>query len=94
MNARRRYPSDDRPRIPSEEARLRRNERQRRKYREAHPGARTPTVGATSCNEYDYSTDEFEFLKAMMDYQSRTGKRFPTLTEIFHVLLSLGYRKP
>jgi hypothetical protein len=51
-------------------------------------------TGATSCNEYIYSPDELEFLKAMMDHKARTGKQFPTLTEIFHVLLSLGYRKP
>lgn len=96
--ARPRYPSDGRPRIPSEEERRRdRSRKQSEYYRAKHPGAREhrpATVGATACNEYIYSHDEFEFLKAMMEFKSRTGKQFPTLTEVFHVLLSLGYRKP
>lgn len=84
-------------RFPSDEERRKSNERRRREYRENHPTAgeyRPPPIGATACNEYIYSSEELEFLKAMMEYQSRTGKRFPTFTEIFHVLLSLGYRKP
>jgi hypothetical protein len=98
--ARPRYPSDDRPRIPGDDER---RELQRRRqaacYRSKHPGAKEyrpaeAKFGATSCNEYIYSPDELEFLKAMMDHKARTGKQFPTLTEIFHVLLSLGYRKP
>jgi hypothetical protein len=98
--ARPRYPSDDRPRIPSEEERREeRNRKQAAYYRSRHPGVPDyrpdgAKFGATACNDYIYSPDELEFLKAMMDHKVRTGKQFPTLTEIFHVLLSLGYRKP
>ncbi|WP_422924460.1 hypothetical protein [Singulisphaera sp. PoT] len=46
------------------------------------------------CNtDRAYEDDEREFIAAMADYQARTGKRFPTLSETLAVLKSLGYRR-
>lgn len=42
----------------------------------------------------DYTDEEREFLHAMDDYITRTGRRFPAWTEALGVLKSLGYRKP
>jgi hypothetical protein len=41
----------------------------------------------------DYSDEEREFLRAMDAYMARTGRRFPALTEVFAVLVGLGYRR-
>ncbi len=40
-----------------------------------------------------YADDPFEFVLAVEGYKKFNSKPFPTLTEIFEVLLSLGYRK-
>ena len=34
-----------------------------------------------------------EFAAAMADYRARSGRSFPTWSEVFEVLQSLGYRK-
>lgn len=41
----------------------------------------------------DYSADEVEFLKAMQGYMKRTGRKFPSFTEVLAVAKSLGYTK-
>jgi hypothetical protein len=40
-----------------------------------------------------YTDEETEMLLAVAAFKNLTGKRFPQLTEIFHVFRSLGYRK-
>jgi hypothetical protein len=37
--------------------------------------------------------ETLEFLQAVDEYKRRTGKAFPTWTEILEILKSLGYRK-
>jgi len=37
--------------------------------------------------------ENLEFLQAMDEFKRRTGKAFPTWTEILDILKSLGYRK-
>lgn len=49
-------------------------------------------VDPTTC-ERDYSTDELEFMQAMQEYKKRSGRMFPTWSEVLEVLRSLGYRK-
>ena len=49
-------------------------------------------VDPTTC-ERDYTADEIEFMKAMDDYKRRSGRQFPTWSEVLEVLRSLGYRK-
>lgn len=50
-------------------------------------------VDPTTC-ERDYSTSELEFMQAMQDYKQKSGRMFPTWSEVLEVLRDLGYRKP
>ena len=50
-------------------------------------------IDPTTC-ERDYSTDEVEFMNAMNDYKRRSGRMFPTCSEILEVIRNLGYSKP
>jgi hypothetical protein len=49
---------------------------------------------ALALNEdYDYSAEELEFLRAMDGYIRESGNQFPTWSEALKVLRSLGYEK-
>ncbi|MBI1347669.1 hypothetical protein GC163_15445 [bacterium] len=50
-------------------------------------------IDPTTC-ERDYSEDEVEFMKAMDDYKRKSGRMFPTWSEVLEVVRSLGYTKP
>jgi hypothetical protein len=50
-------------------------------------------VDPTTC-ERDYSSSEIEFMQAMQDYKQKSGRMFPTWSEVLEVLRSLGYEKP
>jgi hypothetical protein len=41
----------------------------------------------------DFTTEEWDFVRAMAAYQKRWNRRYPTWREVLHVLLCLGYRK-
>ena len=49
-------------------------------------------VDPCTCDR-DYTTTELEFMRAMHDYKHRSGRMFPTWSEILEVLRALGYRK-
>lgn len=49
-------------------------------------------IDPTTC-ERDYSGCEVEFMRAMDDYKRKSGRPFPTWSEVLEVLMSLGYRK-
>jgi len=49
-------------------------------------------IDPTTC-ERDYSDPEVDFMKAMDDYKRRSGRQFPTWSEVLEVLHSMGYRK-
>lgn len=49
-------------------------------------------IDPTTC-ERDYSDGEIEFMRAMDDYKRKSGRPFPTWSEVLEVLMSLGYRK-
>jgi hypothetical protein len=49
-------------------------------------------IDPTTC-ERDYSLNEVEFMRAMDDYKRKSGRPFPTWSEVLEVLTSLGYRK-
>lgn len=49
-------------------------------------------IDPTTC-ERDYSVDEVEFMRAMDAYKRKSGRPFPTWSEVLEVLMSLGYRK-
>jgi hypothetical protein len=49
-------------------------------------------IDPTTC-EREYKPDEIEFMRAMDDYKRRSGRQFPTWSEVLEVLRDLGYRK-
>lgn len=49
-------------------------------------------IDPTTC-ERDYNNDEVEFMRAIDDYKRRSGRQFPTWSEVLEVLRDLGYRK-
>jgi hypothetical protein len=49
-------------------------------------------IDPTTC-ERDYTDDEIEFMKQMDDYKRRSGRQFPTWSEVLEVLGSMGYRR-
>jgi hypothetical protein len=49
-------------------------------------------VDPTTCDR-DYSQAELEFMKAMQEYKCKSGRMFPTWSEVLEVLRSLGYEK-
>lgn len=49
-------------------------------------------VDPATC-ERDYSDAEMEFMLAMQDYKKRSGRMFPTWSEVLEVLQALGYHK-
>lgn len=50
-------------------------------------------IDPTTC-ERDYSDDEVEFMKAMDDYKRKSGRPFPTWSEVLEVIRALGYSRP
>ena len=49
-------------------------------------------VDPTTC-ERDYSQAELEFMLAMNEYKQKSGRMFPTWSEVLEVLQGLGYEK-
>jgi hypothetical protein len=49
-------------------------------------------IDPTTC-ERDYSPEEIEFMSAMDEYKRRSGRMFPTCSEVLEVVRSLGYEK-
>jgi hypothetical protein len=74
----------------------------RRQATEAQPPAgqterrqkknRRRQIDPTTC-ERDYSGEEIEFMQAMEAYKRRSGRMFPTCSEVLEVLRELGYVK-
>ena len=58
----------------------------------AHESGRRRNIDPTTC-ERDYSNDEREFMQAMEEYKRRSGRSFPTCSEILEVVRDLGYSK-
>jgi hypothetical protein len=44
-------------------------------------------------SEREYTEAEMEFMLAMNDYKRRSGRMFPTWSEVLEVLRGLGYEK-
>jgi hypothetical protein len=49
-------------------------------------------VDPTTCDR-DYSAAEMEFMQAIQTYKQRSGRMFPTWSEVLEVLQGLGYQK-
>jgi hypothetical protein len=54
--------------------------------------SRRRQIDPTTC-ERDYSGEEVEFMNAMDDYKRRSGRMFPTCSEVLEVIKSLGYER-
>jgi len=65
---------------------------ERRKGDDRRKVERRRQIDPTTC-ERDYKPDEVEFMKAMDDYKRRSGRQFPTWSEVLEVIRDLGYRK-
>jgi len=50
-------------------------------------------IDPTTC-ERDYSLEEIEFMRAMDDYKRKSGRMFPTWSEVLEVVRDLGYVRP
>ena len=44
-------------------------------------------------SQKDYNKSEIEFMNTVRNYMNVTGRKFPALSEIFEIMLLLGYRK-
>jgi hypothetical protein len=49
-------------------------------------------IDPTTC-ERDYSEDEVEFMNALDNYKRKSGRMFPTCSEVLEVVRDLGYVK-
>ncbi len=49
-------------------------------------------IDPTTC-ERDYTGDEIEFMNALDDYKRKSGRMFPTCSEVLEVVRTLGYVK-
>jgi hypothetical protein len=63
-----------------------------RRHSERRKVERRRMIDPTTC-ERDYTEDEIEFMRAMDDYKRRSGRQFPTWSEVLEVIRDLGYRK-
>lgn len=63
-----------------------------RRSSERRKTERRRQIDPTTC-ERDYQPEEVEFMRAMDDYKRRSGRQFPTWSEVLEVIRDLGYRK-
>lgn len=77
----------------------RKNSDRRKSSAESFSGAerrqkveRRQKIDPTTC-ERDYTDDEVEFMRAMDEYKRKSGRMFPTWSEVLEVVRSLGYVK-
>ena len=54
--------------------------------------SRRRQIDPTTC-ERDYTPEEVEFMSALEQYKRRSGRMFPTCSEVLEVLKGLGYEK-
>ncbi len=54
--------------------------------------SRRRQIDPTTC-ERDYTEQEVEFMNALDDYKRKSGRMFPTCSEVLEVIRSLGYAK-
>jgi hypothetical protein len=57
-----------------------------------HQSERRRLIDPATCDR-DYTQEEIEFMGAMQHYKKKSGRMFPTWSEVLEVLQSLGYRK-
>ena len=65
---------------------------ERRALQRREKVVRRRQIDPTTC-EREYSDAELEFMNALDAYKRRSGRMFPTCSEVLEVLLGLGYEK-
>jgi hypothetical protein len=65
----------------------------RRAAKAAQSSGRRRLVDPTTC-ERDYAAAELEYMQSMKSYKQKSGRMFPTWSEVLEVLRGLGYEKP
>lgn len=68
------------------------SEQATRAARARQTSGRRRFVDPTTCDR-DYSQAELEFMQAMNEYKHKSGRMFPTWSEVLEVLRGLGYEK-
>ena len=54
--------------------------------------SRRRQIDPTTC-ERDYTDEEIEFMHALDEYKRKSGRMFPTCSEILEVIRALGYER-
>lgn len=65
---------------------------ERRQLERREKVSRRRQIDPTTC-ERDYTADEVEFMNALDDYKRKSGRMFPTCSEVLEVIRALGYVK-
>ena len=65
---------------------------ERRKIERREKVSRRRQIDPTTC-ERDYTNEEIEFMQAMDEYKRKSGRMFPTCSEVLEVIRDLGYVK-
>jgi hypothetical protein len=81
----------DDPKTPSQKRSLRFTEENRARAISARRRTGTAAAPHPATRETPYSDDEWQFILAMREYQERVGSKFPSFSEVFGVVRSLGY---
>ena len=65
---------------------------ERRQLQRREKVNRRRQIDPTTC-ERDYTVDEVEFMQALDEYKRKSGRMFPTCSEILEVICGIGYSK-
>ena len=79
--------------MPSKDEHMDRSARARQASAKRIRKNRDPRKGHPTTSDMDYTPDEVEFIMAMDAFKTKSGRQFPTWSDAFRVLISLGYQK-
>lgn len=65
---------------------------ERRQLQRREAVNRRRQIDPTTC-ERDYTADEIAFMNALDEYKRKSGRMFPTCSEVLEVIRELGYVK-
>lgn len=68
-------------------------DRSRRAAEAARGKNRAKGKGHPTTSEPNYTVEELEFMKAIEAFKNRSGRKFPTWSEVLRVVRLLGYVK-
>jgi hypothetical protein len=81
----------DDPRTQPQKRSIRFTEENRTRAISARRRKGKATVPHPTTRETPYSDDEWQFILAIREYKERVGNKFPSYSEVFGVVKSLGY---